>query len=296
MIISASRRTDIPAFYVPWFLNRIRAGYFISVNPYNYKQRKPVPLTPQGVTAIVFWTKNPGPLLPSLTYLDDLGYNYYFQFTLNHYPRLIEPGVPPLAERIATFRKLGDHVGPHRLVWRYDPLLFSKEYSPEYHLAVFRALSKALAGATLRCTFSFLNHYRQSDRRLAKVVPTLMSPPAEERLALGQRMVEIGKEYGIEVGTCCEDGSDLPRHACIDGDLISRIVGREVNIKKDPYQRSNCLCVSSVDMGSYHTCRAGCIYCYAVGSSRQVENNLTRHDPQSPQLIGQPEGEQLRLF
>ena len=159
IIISASRRTDIPAFYSEWFMNRIRAGYFVKVNPYNSKQRKKVSLLSSDVAAIVFWTKNPLPLMQHLPLIDRQAYRYLFHFTLNNYSKVFEPRVPDLQNRMETFKRLSDQIGPERVLWRYDPLIISNLNSVEDHLTQFNKIARTLRGYTQRVTISLVVFY-----------------------------------------------------------------------------------------------------------------------------------------
>jgi hypothetical protein len=158
MIISASRRTDIPAFYSKWFMNRIREGYCLVPNPLNTKQISVVTLSPVEVDAIVFWSKNPEPLIPYLSELDDYGFRYYFQFTLNDYPSALEPNIPSLESRLETFRKLSKLLGPKRVIWRYDPIIISNYTPPSYHIERFRNIANELRGFTKRVMVSFVDY------------------------------------------------------------------------------------------------------------------------------------------
>ena len=167
MILSVSRRTDIPAFYVPWFLHRIHAGFCLVPNPFRPAQVARVSLDPPDVDAFVFWSKNPDPLLPHLAELEARGYRFYFQFTLTGYDQRLEPNVPPLAERLATFRALARQTAPWRIVWRYDPIVLSSWTPPAWHRETFRRLAEALAGSTTRVVVSLLDVYRKARRRLA---------------------------------------------------------------------------------------------------------------------------------
>ena len=155
MIISASRRTDIPGFFVDWFMDRIREGYFTSVNPFNRSQHKVVSLKPEDVDCIIFWTKYPAPLLDQLPILDELGYRYYFQFTLNDYPDLFEPKVPPLPLHLDVFRELSEKIGKEKVIWRYDPIILSNLTSSEYHMEKFDYLTEHLTPYTDRVIISF---------------------------------------------------------------------------------------------------------------------------------------------
>jgi len=161
MIISASRRTDIPAFFSNWFMNRVREGYFYSVNPFNSNQITKVSLESPDVDAICFWTKNPRPLIKHLIELENLGLNYYFQFTLNPYGKEFEPGLPSLEKRIATFRALSGQIGQERVVWRYDPVILSNATPVEWHLERADFIASSLSGRTDRLVFSFCDFLRQ---------------------------------------------------------------------------------------------------------------------------------------
>ena len=169
MIISASRRTDIPAFYSNWLMNRIRDGYCLVPNPHNAKQVSRVSLHPNDVEAIVFWSKNPAPLLPHLGKLDKLGFHYYFQFSLNDYPRALEPNIPSLNDRVATFKDLSRLVGPLRVVWRYDPIIISDVTPFEFHRERFTWIAEELKGATHRVMVSIVDFYQKTERRLSQL-------------------------------------------------------------------------------------------------------------------------------
>lgn len=274
-IISASRRSDIPAFHADWFMERIREGSFLRINPFNPRQTKEVRLDPGEVDAIVFWSKNPCPLLPHLGELDSRGYCYYFQFTLNRYGPEFEPGLPPLRERIGTFRQLAERVGSKRVVWRYDPVILSSATPVDWHLESVEELAMTLGGATERLVISFLDFYGKAGRRLEALrrsrgiaCSDVTLPGLEqelERLAAG--IGRIGAAHGLKVLSCAED-ADLERFgivhgSCIDGELIRELRGGEGRFRRDRSQRPACRCAGSVDMGTYDSCGYGCLYCYA---------------------------------
>ncbi len=167
MIISASRRTDIPAYYSDWFFNRIKEQYVLARNPRNFRRISRVPLSPNVVDGIVFWTKNPAPMLAKLDKLKD--YTFYFQFTLTPYGRDMEPGIGSKQDSIIpSFQRLADTIGPERVIWRYDPVLLSDVYTEKYHLKHFEKLAGRLSGYTRRCTISFLDMYRNTKRNAAR--------------------------------------------------------------------------------------------------------------------------------
>ncbi|MCI9067713.1 MAG: DUF1848 domain-containing protein [Lachnospiraceae bacterium] len=289
MIISASRRTDIPSFYSEWFYNRLREGCVLVRNPMNYHQVGRISLSPEAVDGIVFWTKNPIPMMGRLSELD--GYHYYFQFTLTAYGRDIEPGLPSKNERlIPAFLELSRRTGRERVVWRYDPIFLSETYTLKYHLRYFKVLAERLAPYTESCTVSFLDLYRNIEKALR--LHKIRVPSHEEQLALMGGFSRIAKANGLRLDTCAEEGDfggyGVGHAHCIDRERLERIGGFRLDVKKDPGQREACGCVSSIDIGAYHTCRNGCIYCYANQGRTVGPDQTGRHDPGSPLLVGKP--------
>lgn len=276
MIISASRRTDIPAFYPAWFLNRLRAGeaWF----PLRGNKVGHAALSPEWVDCIVFWTKNPLPLMGMLEEISRMGYAYYFQFTLTPYEMPMERGLSPAA-RIEAFCRLSDKLGPERVDWRYDPVILGGAYTVEYHLTRFQALCEKLWRYTTRCVFSFMDSYAHTGN--------LSGGSPAEMLLIAQGFSRIAKRYRLPLFTCGEEIDLSPygigHAACIDPQKIARITGWPMGGKKDPGQRRECGCMESVDIGAYDTCPGGCAYCYA-NANRPVQY---RHDPRWPMLTGQ---------
>jgi DNA repair photolyase len=300
MIVSASRRTDIPACYPEWFMNRIRDGYFCSVNPFNPKQVSTHSLRPEDVEMIVFWTKNPLPLLRHLRELDDLGYCYYFQFTLNDYPIWLEPGLPPLAQRIEAFIELSDALGSKRVIWRYDPIVLSTETPVDFHIERVGRIAQRLKARTERLTISFLDFYKKITPRLRELEKArgvglwdIADGNHDDDLShLCRALKRLALENRLEITTCAEN-VDLDRFgiwhgSCIDGSLITQLTGTSQDYNKDLGQRKECLCASSVDMGAYNTCRNRCRYCYANSSDDAVRRAVARHLASSPALLGSP--------
>ena len=202
MIISASRRTDIPAFYSDWFFNRVKEQFVYVPNPMNIHQVSKVSLKPEVVDCIVFWTKNPKPMLNQLNKLKD--YKYYFQFTLNSYGKDIEVNLPSKNnELIPTFKRLSDTIGPQRVIWRYDPILLNKKYTIQYHLEYFNKLAYKLSSYTNTCTISFIDFYRHASRNLKGLELEVLSYESKIKLAKG--LADIAKQYGINLTACAED-------------------------------------------------------------------------------------------
>ncbi len=287
MIISASRRTDIPSFYSEWFFNRLRAGYVYVRNPMNARQIGLISLSPEVVDGIVFWTKNPLPMLERLNELRD--YMYYFQFTLTSYGKDVEQNIPSKSKVIVpTFQRLSDTIGPNRVVWRYDPIFLSETYTMNYHIRNFERLAKRLAPYTMKCTISFLDVYDKTKRNIAPVVPAAFS--VEQQNQLAKHIAEIAHSYGLRVDTCAE-AIDLQQYGieharCIDGRLFEQLLHCPLQAKKDKNQRKECGCIEALDIGAYNTCRNGCRYCYANYSEKAVASQICKHDRNSPLLIG----------
>ena len=174
MIISASRRTDIPSCYPEWFVRRLQQGFVYVRSPFDAHRLSKVALTPDVVDCIAFWTKNPLPLMPYLDRLEP--YPYFFLFTLTGYGRNVEPGVPDKADvMIPAFQQLADRIGPDRVIWRYDPIFFTDTYTMAYHVRAFRAIAEALRGCTHTCIISFLDRYRSIEKALEEMRPTTAS-------------------------------------------------------------------------------------------------------------------------
>ncbi len=287
MILSVSRRTDIPAFYTEWFMNRIHEKYVLTRNPMNYHQVSRTPITPDVVDFIVFWSKNPAPLLP---YLDEIGrdYPFYFQFTLNPYNQDLEPNLPAQEERIDTFRRISEIYGKERVIWRYDPIILSQKYDLSWHMDQFERLADRLFLYTDTCVFSFVDIYDKIKSNLAAAEYMPITSVQEENFAKCFSVIASNRQ--IKLKTCAEDIEldqiGIEHSCCIDSDLIERITGYKLSVKKDNTQRSQCHCAESIDVGQYNTCKHMCKYCYANYSIASVKNSYARHDPKSPLLIG----------
>jgi hypothetical protein len=293
MIISASRRTDIPAFYADWFVNRIRAGFCTVPNPFNPSQVARISLKPEDVDVIVFWTRNPRPLTPHLGELDARGYRYYFQYTLLDNPRPIDPHVPPVEGSLKTFCELAGHVGPERVIWRYDPIVFSNVTGREFHQQTYERIAQALRGYTHRSVISILDVYHKAEKRLKALAQhgiELATLDRDDRGKLMRALVEIAARNDIEITSCAEQIALQPYGIrpgkCVDDEYIGRVFGLDVTHAKDPSQRLACGCVISRDIGMYNSCLFGCQYCYATSSLERAKVNHAQHHPDSPSLIG----------
>lgn len=292
MIISASRRTDIPAFYAEWFMRRLREGFCETRNPFNPAQVSRVSLAPADVDVIAFISKNPAPLLPHLDEID-AHWRSYFQFTLNAYDREFEANLPPVDQRISYFEQLSAAVGASRVIWRYDPIIISNLTPVEFHLKRFAELARALDGLTRRVVISFVDRYRRIEKPFQELETRGIRVdwiPGEDALRrVSEGILEETARRDMEVFSCGEP-FDLSRYgiargSCVDALYIRRVLGVDVKAGKDPNQRPECGCAPSKDIGAYDTCLHGCRYCYAA-SPGAAQRNHERHRPDSAGLLG----------
>ena len=286
MIISASRRTDIPAFYSPWFFNRLKAGSVYVRNPMNRKQVSKITLTPDVVDCIVFWSKNPKPMLEKLDLLE--GYNYYFQYTITPYGKDIQKNVPNVSRSVETFKRLSHRIGSEKVIWRYDPIFYTDTFLLKDHEKAFEDVASKISGYTEKCVISFLDVYKKSARNMKPIAFQPIDPP--EMIDIAGTLARISHQHGIAMETCAEevDLSELGilKGKCIDDGLISRIAQKKIFAKKDKNQRLACGCVASIDIGTYNSCRHNCLYCYANYDFKAVLDSVSQHDLESGLLCG----------
>ncbi len=290
MILSVSRRTDIPAFYADWWYRRVDEGFVLVPDPYDPQHISRVTLSPSAVDCIVFWSKDPAPMLPRLSELDARGYLYYFTFTITGWGNALEPGAPDTAAAIDTFRTLSGLLGPARVDWRFDPILLGGERTPERVAKQFARLCAQLAPLTTRCILSFADPYAHLDKSLPR-------PPDDGQIRdTAALLAPVAKRYGLPLFTCAERADlssfGIQKGACIDPDKISRLLGCALEAVKDPGQRKACGCVQSVDVGVYDTCPGGCRYCYATPHPAAAARRCQAHDPAAPMLTGWPRGDE----
>ena len=284
MIINTGQRTDIPAFYADWFVNRLKAGFVLVRNPYNPRSVTRYRLSPEVVDLIGFCTKNPAPMLPHLDLLRP--YGQYWYVTITPYGKEIEPGVPDKREVLESFQRLSDTVGPDRMGWRYDPVFISGEYPAERHIRAFEYMAQTLSDYTRTAVISFVDLYEKTKRNFPEVRPVT----AEQRLQLGKAFVEIAGQYGMTVRPCGE-GDELARFGadcsgCMTVAMYEQALGRRLKVPKTAPARKECACYLGGDIGAYNTCGHLCRYCYANYDAATVRKNLAAHDPESPLLIG----------
>ncbi|UQZ90595.1 hypothetical protein C4J81_15830 [Deltaproteobacteria bacterium Smac51] len=290
MIISASRRTDIPAFYSEWFLRRLAEGQFLVPHPRTPNRLGQVKVSPDNLDCIMFWTKNAGPMLDRLKDIDHMGYRYYFSFTVTAYGQEVEKNLPPKGEIVDTFRKLADLLGPERVDWRFDPIMVDSLHSSDWHLEMFGRLCRKFSGYTNRCLMNFVKSYRHLGSKVRE-----MDDAAVQELALG--LVKVAAEHGLPISNCTErlnlEAEGLNFSACIDRQKIENLIGGPIKAKKDPGQPSICRCLESVDIGVYDSCVHGCLYCYAVTNQNRARRRLAAHDANAPMLTGYPDGSEI---
>ncbi|WP_432664406.1 DUF1848 domain-containing protein [Wukongibacter baidiensis] len=283
MIISASRRTDIPAYYSDWFIRRLKEKYVLVRNPMNYNQVSEVSLDRETLECIVFWTKNPYPILKYIDLLED--YNYYFQFTLTSYDHQIERGLPPKSKLVPIFKKLSSMIGKEKVIWRYDPILLSDNICLEDHFEKFNLLASKLKNSTQKCVISFLDIYP----KISKGIQSENTRALEhhEMISIAKTFSEIAKSYSLDIETCSEkinlEEFGIKHSKCIDDGLIKRLFNYSGMGPKDSNQRSECGCVKSVDIGAYNTCSNGCVYCYA----NSQKNIKSKQHIDSPFITGE---------
>ena len=317
IIISASRSTDIPAFYSDWFINRWEAGYLKWINPFN---GKPLYVSFKNTRSVVFWTKNPKPMFKYLDYMDKNIPNYYFQYSLNDYDKEgFEAKVASVESRIKIFKELSNRLGKKRVVWRFDPLILTDEIDVNELLRRVKNIGDELNEYIEKLVFSFVDIgiYRKVENNLKKEnvkyiewTPTLM-----QEFAKG--IFEINKNWGLELGTCSEkidlDKYGIVHNKCIDDDLMIDLFSQDKELMdflgvkfdqnlfeteqkivkkrnlKDKGQREDCGCVMSKDIGQYNTCPHECNYCYANTSKEIAKKNYRLHldNPQSETIKGE---------
>ena len=288
MILSASRRTDLPNYYSDWFFNRVQEGFLDVRNPFNARQISRISLSPKVVDCIVFWTKNPGPMMERLGEL--AAYDFYFQFTLTGYGAEVEAGMPDKRRvLIPTFKRLAQELGRERVVWRYDPIFISRRYTPAYHLKAFREIAEALSGSTDLAVISFLDMYQKIRRNMERLQAEPLG--TEGMLELAGEMARIAARCGMAVESCAEaadlSAAGVGHGSCIDRRRIERLTGCRIKCRRDGNQRPECGCVESVDAGSYNTCLNGCAYCYASFDRAKILEHRAGFDARST-VLGTP--------
>jgi len=305
MIISASYRTDIPAFYGEWFVNRLRAGYCKAVNPYS-GQIYTVDLSSEQVDGFVFWTKNIGPFLRYLPEVQARNIPFVVQHSITGYPRELEARVASVSQVVESLKRLAGSYGADRIVWRYDPILFSSLTPFDWHRENFATLAQQLEGITDEVVISFAQVYRKTARNLDIASHEYGFTWDEHRsetfvlehgLALTKELAQIADSCGMRVSVCSQQKfviEGVTQEArCIDADRLARIAGKSI-VAKERGNRTECRCHASKDIGDYDTCPHGCVYCYAVNNRDLALNRYKRHNPDS-EFLFEPETRTIQL-
>ncbi len=291
MILHTGLRTDIPAFYSEWFVNRLKEGFVLVRNPYNPVQVTKYRITPDIVDVISFCTKNPAPLLPYVDMLKD--YGQYWFVTITPYGKEIEPGVPEKEKVLESFKELSKKVGINSIGWRYDPIFISEEYSVQKHIEEFEKMAAILAGYTNTCVISFIDLYQ----KVLKNFPEVKSVKKEERIELAKEFVRIGGKYGMIIKGCAE-GTELEPYGvdcagCMTVSTFEKAIDCSLNVPKTKSARPECGCLLGCDIGAYNTCGHLCKYCYANYDTKTVIANMKKHNPNSPLLLGELSAEDV---
>ncbi len=279
-ILSVSRRTDIPAFYGAWFVNRIKSGQVFLRQPYSGKMLR-VSLEPQDLSGIVFWSKNYSPLLPRLDTIEQSSKNLFFHFTISG-NRDLEQNVPDFREATRDYRYLAKRYGPERIVWRYDPICITDKLSFAMHEERFVQCAERLKGSGERCFISFVQPYKRALSNLRTHTDhTLIDPPLAVKQEYAERLAARAEQYGISLFACCNDhllSEKIGKASCIDGARLSGLFNVQVDTRPAS-TRKECACTRSVDIGAYDTCAHGCVYCYANSDKDRAGKAQKEHDP-----------------
>ncbi len=288
-IISVSRRTDIPTFYGDWFLKRINEGFVGYLNPFS-KDKYRVSLKKEDVECFVFWSKNFIPFVDKLKIIDNLGYKFYFNYTINGYSNIFEKNVDSSEKTIDNLCLLSDQYSKNHITWRYDPIIISEITDYKFHLKNFEKIAKELKNYTVRCITSFVFLYEKVKKSILKIEKEnylmIQDPLLDIKRNLANDLADIALSYGINMYTCCGDyliSNKIKKAHCIDWELIKELF----NVKSIDYNykikptRKECGCTESIDIGTYNTCAQGCIYCYANINKTSAYKKYKEHDVNS---------------
>lgn len=286
MIIQTGMRTDIPAFYSEWFINRIKAGFVLVRNPYNPVQVTRYSLSPDVVDLISFCTKNPSPMLDKMDHLTP--YGQYWFVTITPYGKDIEPNVPDKQKVMEDFKRLSDRVGVDSIGWRYDPILVDSQHSVQWHIGKFEEMAKNLSGYTKTCVISFIDIYKKVEKNF----PQARAVSHQDKMTIGKAFIEIAGNYGMTIRPCAEGTSLAPYGAdcseCMTVKTYETALHSNLAVPKRGKNQRNgeCACLLGTDIGAYDTCGHLCRYCYANTDPDLVKENMRKHDPKSPFLLG----------
>lgn len=283
MILNVSGRTDIVAFYTPWFINRLKEGYVDVKNPFNPKLISRINF--EEVDAIMFCTKNPLPILP---YLERIEKPKIFHITLTPYLKDIEPNLPPKTEIIEGIKRVSQIVGKDKTYVRYDPIFINDKYKIDYHIKMFERMCKSLDGYIEHIIISFLDDYKNVRKNKKILNPQTLTK--EDYKKIGENFARIAKTHHMTVQTCFEEENLVEygfiQEDCLGIELAKKLTGKEKHKKWKARAGGKCNCVEMVDIGAYNTCSHFCKYCYANYDENQVQRNQQKHNKNSSLLIG----------
>jgi len=286
-IISVSRRTDIPAFYGDWFINRLKDGFVGYVNPFG-GQKYIVSLNPDDVVCFVFWSKNYEPFIKKLNIIENMGYKFYFNYTITGLPNIFECNLTDKEIAIDALKKLSDMYSPKHISWRYDPIIISDITDYDFHIKNFENIASELEGYVERCYFSYAIQYGKVKRNFDKFQKEngvkIADPNDNSKIKLANELAEIAEQYGIEMLSCCGDyllGQKIKKAHCVDGKLIEELFYKDGLKYREKPTRKECGCTDSTDIGAYDTCPHGCIYCYANMNKEKAYKRFEEHDKDS---------------
>jgi len=283
-IISASRRTDIPAFYGDWFMNRLKEGFVGYVNPFG-GQKYIVSLKPDDVLCFVFWSKNFEPFIKKLKAMESKGYKFYFNYTITGLPNIFECNVVERARAISALKELCRMYSPKHINWRYDPIIISDITDYDFHVENFEGIASALEGYVERCYFSYAVRYGKVERNFGRFQKKhdveIIDPSNGLKIKLANKLSNIAEQYKIEMLSCCSDcflSPNIGKAHCIDGRIIEDLFFKNGFKYGEKPSRKECGCTKSTDVGSYDTCPHACIYCYANINKKRANSRFENRD------------------
>jgi len=285
-IISASRRTDIPAFYGEWFIDKLNRGVAGYENPFN-NNKYYVSLKPEDVNYFIFWSNNFIPFCGKLKIIEQRGYKFYFNYTINNYPSIFEPNLPETEALINNLKNLSDKYSPKSINWRYDPIIITNNTNFDYHLKNFNELLKKLSGYIERCYFSYVFLYDKVKKRFNELILknniNLSEINNEQKINFANKLADMAESYNVKMYSCCGDylaQNKIKKASCIDSNILSDLFN-DKNVYKSKPTRKECGCSESIDIGRYDSCLHNCVYCYANSNLPLIKKNYKLHNPES---------------
>jgi len=279
-IISASRRTDIPAFYTDWFINRLKAGFVYVKHPFTKKWER-ISLKADDVGVVVFWSKNYSTLLRRIEEIERIIPNLFFHFTITG-NKILEPNVPDYKETIKDFIFISKRYSPKHIIWRFDPICITDKLSFSYYQEKFITCAQKLTGYTQTCYISFVNLYKKVSINFKRYTDQVLIEIAnKEKRRFAHKLAEIAEKYNIRLYACCNDyllSEKVKKASCINGYYLANLFNIPLKIKAGA-TRKGCACTKSIDIGAYNTCLHGCVYCYANHDKEKAKRFYKNFSP-----------------